>query len=149
MNQQFEVTGQFETEASCDKLLYTPQSQPLTYRQSQCYSIDFEGDPAALTSFIARVLLDPISQSLHQGAEPVFANAKFVLEYGMKGGALDLEKETILQYFRALPEPGFQLTKLTLRKRIYVFGDSADSAPFVRDVVNPAIHTCRVIQLAA
>ena len=38
--------------------------------------------------------------------------------------------------------------KLTLRKRVYVFGEGADPAPFVRDVVNPAIHTHEVLKAA-
>ena len=76
---------------------------------------------------------------------PAFDKAAFVLEYGMKGAALDLEKEMILTYYRTLDKPAFSLTKLTLRKRIYVFGEGADPAQFVRDVVNPAIHTHEVM----
>ena len=66
----------------------------------------------------------------------------------MKGGALDLEKEMILNYFRTLKNPAFNIDKLTLRKRVYVFGEGADPAPFVRDVVNPAIHTHEVLKAA-
>jgi hypothetical protein len=66
----------------------------------------------------------------------------------MKGGALDLEKETILNYFRSLQNPGFTLTKLILRKRVYVFGNEANEAPFVRDICNPAVHTWEVRRAA-
>ena len=149
MTQHFEITGKFDTESDCHKLLYAPLATPLKYRETQCYIVDYDGDAAALKAFVSKVLLDPISQVLHEGDALVFPGSKFVLEYGMKGGALDLEKETILQYYRTLKEPGFTITKLTLRKRVYVFGDAADPAPFVRDVVNPAIHTSRVIQAAA
>ena len=141
MQQTFEITGKFDSESSCNKLLYAPLAQPLTYREQQCYRIDYEGDAAALTAFVQRVLLDPISQDLHSGGALLWPQAAFVLEYGMKNAALDLEKETILGYYRTLAEPGFSITRLTLRKRIYVFGQGADPAPFVRDVVNPAIHT--------
>lgn len=144
----FEILGKFDTESDCHKLLYAPVSLPLTYRETQCYRIDFEGDSAALHDFVTHVLLDPISQEMREGGEPVWKNASFVLEYGMKGGALDLEKEMILNYYRRLESPGFEIKKLTLRKRVYVFGENADPAPFVRDVCNPAIHTWEVRQAA-
>jgi hypothetical protein len=63
----------------------------------------------------------------------------------MKGAALDLEKEAILNYYRTLKEPGFKLNKISLKTRIYVFGDGADPAVFVRDIVNPAIQNSEVI----
>lgn len=149
MTQQFEISGKFDKESDCKKLLYAPLASALTFRETQCYVAEFDGDATALKAFVSKVLLDPISQDLHEGEAALFANASFILEYGMKGGALDLEKETILQYYRTLKDPGFTLHKLTLRKRVYVFGQKADPAPFVRDVVNPAIHTSRVIELAA
>jgi len=101
-----------------------------------------------MEAFVRQVLLDPISQELREGGGSSFDNSSFVLEYGMKGGALDLEKETILGYFRSLQNPGFTLTKLTLRKRVYVFGNEANEAPFVRDICNPAIHTWEVRRAA-
>ena len=142
----FEILGKFDTESDSQKLLYAPLSKPLTYRETQCYRLDFEGESAAASAFVGQVLLDPISQELKEGGAPLFPTAAFVLEYGMKGGALDLEKETILGYYRAQPEPGFELSKLTLRKRVYVFGAGADPAPFIRDVCNPAIHTWEVLK---
>jgi hypothetical protein len=143
-NTIYEVTRKFESPSSAQKLLYAPLPQALTYRESQCYKIDYEGDEEALRAFVKRVLLDPISQNLAEGGRPQWTDAAFILEYGMKTAALDLEKETILQYYEALAEPGFSIQKLTLRRRIYVFGEGAESAPFVRDVVNPAIHSNRV-----
>ena len=148
MQATFEIVGKFETQSDCHKLLYAPLSLPLKYREHVCYKIDFTGDAGALKQFVEKVLLDPISQDLHEGGTPVWKEAAFVLEYGMKGGALDLEKETILGYFRTLKNPSFHIDKLTLRKRIYVFGEGADPAPFVRDVVNPAIHTHEVLKAA-
>ncbi len=145
----FEITGLFDQESDCHKLLYAPVSHPWTYRESVVYQATYEGDEAALEAFVRRVLLDPISQELRDGADNAFPQAAFVLEYGMKGGALDLEKETILAYYRALMEPGFTLVKLVLRRRVYVFGPGADSAPFVQDVCNPAIHTWEVRPLQA
>jgi hypothetical protein len=142
----FEILGKFDSESDSQKLLYAPLKIPLTYRETQCYRLDFEGDANAATAFVKQVLLDPISQEIQEGVGSAFPSAGFVLEYGMKGGALDLEKETILGYYRTQEKPGFDLTKLTLRKRIYVFGEGADPAPFIRDVCNPAIHTWEVVK---
>jgi hypothetical protein len=140
----FEITGLFDKESDCHKLLYAPVSHPWTYRETVVYNVTFEGDEAAMEAFVRRVLVDAISQEMHDGAGSAFPAAAFVLEYGMKGGALDLEKETILNYYRALPEPAFTIQKLILRRRVYVFGAGADPAPFVKDVCNPAIHTWEV-----
>ena len=148
MTHIFEITGKFDTESDCHKLLYNPITLPLKYRETQAYKVDFEGDAAALKAFVEKVLVDPISQDLHEGGELVFKGTAFVLEYGMKSAALDLEKEMILNYYRTLTTPGFTLTKLTLRKRIYVFGEGAEPTQFVRDVVNPAIHTHEVLRAA-
>lgn len=144
----FEILGKFDTESDCHKLLYAPQPLPLKYREGRVYKIEFEGDEAALDAFVQKVLIDPISQEAHTGGQPVFEKASFVLEYGMKGAALDLEKEMILNYYRSTPSPVFEIKKLTLRTRVYVFGEGADPAPFVRDIVNPAIHTHEVLKAA-
>jgi hypothetical protein len=148
VTQFFEIIGKFDRESDCQKLLYAPLPQRLTYRETTVYRVDYEGDEAALKAFVTKVLLDPISQELRDGATPAFDKAAFVLEYGMKGGALDLEKEMILSYYRSLQEPGFDLKKLVLRKRVYVFGEGANATPFVRDICNPAIHTWEVKQAA-
>jgi hypothetical protein len=63
----------------------------------------------------------------------------------MKGGALDLEKEQILSYYRTLRDPAFTLNKLVLRTRLYVFGQGADVKVFVKDIVNPAIQNSEVV----
>lgn len=144
MTQFFEILGKFDRESDCQKLLYAPLPHKLTYRETTLYRVDFEGDTSALETFVSKVLLDPISQEVRDGSGQAFEKPAFILEYGMKGGALDLEKEMILNYYRSLQEPGFTLQKLTLRKRIYVFGEGATSAPFVRDICNPAIHTWEV-----
>ena len=68
----------------------------------------------------------------------------------MKPGALDLEKETILGYFRGLEKPEFSLLSLKIQRRVYLFGAAAAevtalSARFVKDIVNPAIHHFTVL----
>ncbi len=145
LTKTFEIIGKFDSESDAQKLLYGPQPVRLTYRETQAYKVDFEGDEKALTDFVKRVLVDAISQEMRDSGEKLaFDKAAFVLEYGMKGGALDHEKETILAYYRKQEKPGFDLKKLTLRKRVYVFGAEAKPAPFVRDVCNPAIHSWEI-----
>ena len=148
MTKTYEITGRFETEGNAQSLLYVPPARPLTYRKSMRYLFDYEGSEAALDSFVTKVLVDPISQEEHHDGAPLWKSA-FILDYGMKGGALDLEKEMILNYYRTLQSPEFTLKKLTLKTRIYVFGEGAEPALFVRDIVNPAIHTHEVLQAAA
>jgi hypothetical protein len=148
VTRSFEILGKFESESDCQKLLYAPLTQKLTCRETQVYRFEFEGDEAALEAFVRRVLVDSISQTSRDAGTPAFENRAFELEFGMKGGALDLEKETILNYYRSLPSPGFDLKKLTLRRRIYVFGEDARPEPFVRDVCNPAIHIWEVRKAA-
>ena len=151
MTKIFEILGKLDTESDCHKLLYAPHPLPLKYREGRVYKIEFTGDEAALDAFVARVLVDSISQEARTGGQPAFEKAAFVLEYGMKGAALDLEKEMILNYFRGMNSPGFEITRLTLRTRIYVFGDGADTdqSQFVRDIVNLEIHTHEVLKSAA
>jgi hypothetical protein len=144
----YEITNIFDTEADAQSLLYAPPAKPLTFRKSMRYVFDYEGDAAALDAFVHEVLVDRISQKAHQDNAPLWGGSAFILDYGMKGGALDLEKEAILSYYRHLENPGFELKKLSLRTRIYVFGEGADPAVFVRDIVNPAIQNSDVLQAA-
>lgn len=145
MTKTYEITGKFESEGNAQSLLYAPPATPITFRRTTRYLFEYDGSEAALDAFVQKVLVDPISQDYHSDGLPIWGNTTFILDYGMKGGALDLEKETILNYYRRLPEPGFELKKLTLKTRIYVFGEGADASVFVRDIVNPAIHTWEVV----
>jgi hypothetical protein len=145
MTKTYEITGKFESEGNAQSLLYAPPAHPLTFRRTTRYLFEYDGNEAALDAFVQKVLVDGISQEFHSDGLPLWDNSAFILDYGMKGGALDLEKETILNYYRKLAEPGFELKRLTLKTRIYVFGEGADSSVFVRDIVNPAIHTWEIV----
>ena len=149
MHARYEITGKFEEAADCNSLLYAPLAQPLSYRRSRSYEFEFSGSEEGLRSFVQSCLLDEISQQLHNGDEP-WSDQNFVLEFGMRPGALDLEKEAIMTYYESLTDPGFQIEKLAIRDRIYVFGDAADgvSEQFVRDIVNTAIHTYQILRPA-
>lgn len=142
-----EVVGKFDGPGDCDKLLYSPLVEKLTFRHTRVYDFSSEGDPACVEQFIRSVLVDGISQDVHLGESPAIGGSLFYLDYGMKPGALDLERETVLRYHAELEEPGFTIEKFTITQRIYVFGEAGATVPserFVRDIVNPAIHTWNV-----
>ncbi len=144
----YEISNVFDKEGDAEALLYAPPAHPLRYRKTIRYLLDYEGDSAALDAFVHDVLVDRISQKANQDEAPLWQNATFILDYGMKGGALDLEKEAILGYYRKLESPRFDLKKLTLKTRLYIFGEGADPTLFVRDIVNPAIQVSEVVKAA-
>lgn len=145
-----EVIGLFDHAGDANRLLYTPIPRPLTVRNTRRYLVDFTGDEAALRSFLNKVLADPVSHELRTGEEPALTGFSFFLDYGMKSGALDHEKETILSLHRSQPGAGFEISNLRINHRVYLFDEAnhADTAAlaerFVKDIVNPAIHTWQV-----
>jgi hypothetical protein len=149
LTKTYEIAGRFETEGNAQSLLYAPPPRPLTFRKTMRYLFDYEGSEAALDAFVSTALVDAISQEEHHDGAPLWPKSSFILDYGMKGGALDLEKEQILSYYRTLKNPAFTIKRLTLKTRVYVFGEGAEPALFVRDIVNPAIHTHEVLRAAA
>ncbi len=146
MREIYEISDRFIEAGDANGLLYEPLAEAPTYRRTRRYEIEFEGDKAALEAFVRKTLLDEISQELHSGEEPALKGFSFALDYGMKPGALDLEKEAILNYRRGIPEPGFELKELRIRQRIYLFGGKGDESDrFVRDLCNAAIHQWNVL----
>ena len=139
-----EVVGRFDSEGDADSLLYTPTGAGFRYRHTRVYTFEYEGDAAAVEQFIKNVLVDANTQDLHLTEKPAINDAAFVLDYAMRPGALDLEKESVVDYFTELADPGFELTSLTITQRVYIFGEGAKPEPFVRDIVNTAIHTWNV-----
>lgn len=149
MTTTFEISNQFDTEGDAQSLLYEPPATPLRFRRTMRYLFDFDGDPGALEAFVREVLVDRISQAVHRDPGPLWDGTSFILDYGMKDGVLDLEKEQILSYYRVLRNPAFTINKLSLQTRLYVFGDGADADTFVKDIVNPAIQASAVIRAGA
>lgn len=141
-----EVSPRLAEPKSCQGLLYEPLSKPQTYRQTQRYLFEFTGDEAFLTEFIRKVLVDDVCQDLSVSGDPVYEGSAFHLDYGMKPGALDHEKETILNYHSEVAEGRFEIESLKIYKRLYIFGDPSETSPepFIKDIVNPAIHTWSV-----
>jgi hypothetical protein len=145
----FEITDRFIEAGDASALLYAPLARPLTFRSTRRYEFDFEGDAAAVDAFVRHTLLDSISQELHIGDDPALTGFLFVLDYGMRPDALDLEKETVVNFFKGIENPGFALNNLTIRQRIYVFGEGeANADRFIRDICNGAVHNWRVIKAA-
>ncbi|MDB6071692.1 MAG: hypothetical protein JWL81_2863 [Verrucomicrobiales bacterium] len=161
-----EVIGRFDHAGDANSLLYTPLSEKLTARHTRRYLVDYTGDEKALTAFLAKVLADPVSHELRTGEAPALDGYSFYLDYGMKAGALDHEKETILALHRSTAAaasataagndagsapnesgPAFTITGLKINHRVYLYGPEGTAAHadrFVRDIVNPAIHTWQV-----
>ncbi|MFM2220426.1 MAG: hypothetical protein RLZZ553_174 [Verrucomicrobiota bacterium] len=138
-----EVIRQGQHASDADALLYTPMKAGLTMKHSRTYRFDFEGDEAALRAFARAVLVDEVSQEISDGTDPVVKDALFHLDYSMKPGALDLEKEAIMNYYRSRNGDTFVLKQLHISQRVYIFGEGdavALSTRFIKDIVNPAVH---------
>ena len=150
MREFFEISDRFIQAGDANELLYEPLDGKVTFRRTRRYEVEFEGDRDKLEAFVKKTLLDQISQDFHEGEKPALSDFAFVLEYGMKPGALDLEKEAILAYYRGIGEPGFELSDLSIRQRLYVFGSGEQQSDrFIRDICNGAIHHWNVIQGAS
>jgi hypothetical protein len=146
-----EVTGRFDHAGDANALVYSPLAAPHTYHATRRYVLELgEETPEALAAaraFVEKTLVEEVSQQAHFGEAPALTGYAFILDYGFKPGALDLEREMVLNYYRSLPAPGFSLQKLTITQRLYVFAEREAAPPekFVRDIVNPAIHRHQVI----
>ena len=148
MKFECEVIRKNQHASDADALLYTPLKAGLTAKHSRVYVFDYDGNSAALEKFAHDVLVDEVSQELKAGTDPVLSDALFHLDYGMKAGALDLEKEAIMNYFKGRTGDDFTLNQLTISQRVYLFGEgdaSTLSARFVKDIVNPAVHRFQVV----
>jgi len=146
-----EVTGRFDHAGDANTLVYSPLATPHTYHATRRYLLEIEEDTpqaqAAARAFVEKTLVEEVSQQAHFGEAPALTGQAFILDYGFKPGALDLERETILNYYRSLPDPGFTLKNLAITQRLYLFAERDPAPPekFVRDIVNPAIHRHQVL----
>ncbi len=145
----FEVFSRFQSATDANKLLYTPIPDQLTYNHTRLYTVECDGDTEAARAYMRRVLVDSIAQRVEEGGTPALTGELFCISYGIKKGALDLEKEAILTNYAGNKAKGlpFSITALTITQKIYVFGQGdkqALAARFCNDVCNPAIHTWSV-----
>ncbi|MAB61486.1 MAG: hypothetical protein CMO46_13275 [Verrucomicrobiales bacterium] len=140
-----EVVGKFESEQDTSKLLYAPLEQTAAFRKSRVYQIKYDGTEDQASSFVLRSLVDQYADEVSFSGAPYFKNFKFFIDYGMKPGALDLEREAIVSSQKDSNASEFKLLSLELSQRIYIFSDTEiGSELFVRDVCNPAIHVWSV-----
>lgn len=136
-----EVAGNYDTQGDAGKLLYAPLDQPVGYRRTRVYVLEYEGEPADAEAFVRRVLLDRYAEEVTFGGAPAVAGYTFHLDYRMRPGALDLEKEAILTSYRGARHRTIKIVSLQLTQRIYIFSEGeVSAAPFIRDVCNSAIH---------
>lgn len=143
----FEVFSRFQSATDANKLLYTPIADELTYNHTRLYTAECEGDIEAARAYLRSVLVEPISQKVQEDGTPALDGELFCISYGIKKGALDLEKEAILTNYRGRKGLPFTLEALTITQKVYIFGHgdkAALSARFCNDVCNPAIHTWSV-----
>lgn len=143
----FEVFSRFQSATDANKLLYTPLPDALTYNHTRFYAVECEGDIEAAREYMRRVLVDPISQRVQEDGSPALSGELFCLSYGIKKGALDLEKEAILANYAGRKGLPFTISSLAITQKIYIFGQGdreALAARFCKDVCNPAIHTWSV-----
>ena len=143
----FEVFSRFQSATDANKLLYTPISDKLTYNHTRLYTVECDGDIEAAADYMRRVLVDSISQKVQEDGTPALEGELFCISYGIKKGALDLEKEAILTNYSGRKGLPFSISALTITQKIYIFGNGDKetlSARFCNDVCNPAIHTWSV-----
>lgn len=143
----FEVFSRFQAAADANKLLYTPIADKLTYNHTRFYTVECDGDVESAREYIRRVLVDPISQRVEESGQPALTGELFCISYGIKKGALDLEKEAIMTNYAGRKGLPFSLRTLTITQNLYIFGEGDRAVlaeRFCKDVCNPAIHTWSV-----
>lgn len=143
MTLHFEVISRFQAAANADALLYTPLNAGLTFRRSRVYTVEITGDEQKARDYLLSVLVDPIAQECSEQDAPILTGALFTIDYGMKAGALDLEKEAILQNYRRPQEHGLHPGRAedhAARVRFRPGGPGELSKRFAKDVCQPAIH---------
>ncbi len=139
-----EVFSRFQSTTDANKLLYTPLAAELTYNHTRLYTLECEGDIEAARAYMRSVLVDTISQKVEETGTPALSGELFCICYGIKKGALDLEKEAILTNYRGRKNLPFTINSLSITQKVYVFGEGDKetlSARFAKDICNPAIHT--------
>ncbi len=141
-----EILNRFQPDTDAGRLLYTPADTGMTCRTTRRYAFQYTGRLDSLQDFVRTVLLDPISEDLHEAARPCLDEFAFYLDISLKPGLLDLEKEAVVQYVRDRQDADWTLETLSVGRRYYFLGTGLiGPEPFIRDMVNPVIHTWNVV----
>lgn len=140
-----EVISEFDGKVDANKLVYAPLNENASYQKTRVYCIEYAGKVTDAEQFVKRTLVDSYAEDVSFGCEPVLSGFAFFIDYGMKPGALDLEREAILASHRGVRDKAMEILSLKLTQRIYIFSDGG-AAPerFIRDVCNSAIHVWSV-----
>ena len=119
-----EVVGKFGSKEDANKLLYAPLSTQATFRKSRVYRLEFDGSDDQARAFVHKCLVDQYTDDVTFDQKSYFDEYEFYIDYGMKPGALDLEKEAIISSQKGDDNSNFNLMKLELLQRVYVFSSS-------------------------
>lgn len=150
LERTYEIHSKEAKKESASDLLYVPNSEEHTFLQSRVYHLSYEGAVEEADALVSRTLLDKVTQSLHVGETPTYNDHSLYIDYGMKKTALDLEKEAIMANWKEMAPKSFTAVDLTIRTRIYLYqsdsknGNNLDVDQFLKDIVNPAIHSWEV-----
>jgi hypothetical protein len=140
-----EVISKFDGKVDANKLVYAPLDEPSTYQRTRVYTIEYAGNVTDAEQFVKRTLVDSYAEEVSFGCQPVLSGSAFFIDYGMKPGALDLEREAILASHRGVRDKAMEILSLKLTQRIYIFSDGGVAPErFIRDVCNSAIHVWSV-----
>ncbi len=142
-----EVMSKFDGRGDADKLVYTPIGGGVTYQKTRVYELEYEGSADDAQEFVRSTLVDSYAEEVSFEGEPAIADFAFFIDYGMKPGALDLEKEAILTSHRGARDRNIEIISLNITQRIYIFAGGAVSPDrLIRDICNSAIHVWSVTE---
>ncbi|MCP4849309.1 MAG: hypothetical protein GY899_15320 [Verrucomicrobiaceae bacterium] len=142
-----EVIGKLDGKGDADTLVYAPMGGDCTYQKTRVYSIDYNGASNDAEQFVMGTLVDGYAEEVSFTGEPAIENYAFFIDYGMKPGALDLEKEAIMSSHRGARDRSIDISSLKITQRVYIFS-GGEVAPnrFIRDICNSAIHVWSVTE---
>ncbi|OGH60966.1 MAG: hypothetical protein A3G34_17425 [Candidatus Lindowbacteria bacterium RIFCSPLOWO2_12_FULL_62_27] len=142
MRSTLEVVSRFLESRAAGEMTHTPAPAGATFRETRVYTLDFSGDERSLRAFLLDALVDGVGEIAHFSDRPYFEGDARV-DIRLKPNMLDLERESILNYYRAAAPEKFRLNDLRIARRFYVRAVPAAAEfleRFRRDAANPVIH---------
>lgn len=142
-----EISSLYRDFASALDLLISSYEEGILYRKNRGYRIElYEGiDSSSIERFVEEVLLDPFSETFifDRYAEEEF---DLMIEFGFRPDCLDCERETLLDFIKSSPCYSHSIRDIRCFHRIYLRNlPSIDREKILKDIVNPVIHTWRVV----
>lgn len=150
MQSVFELVNRHQPWRDARGLRYAPDSDGCQYRLTRQYRIAFDGDPDAVRAFVREVLQDEVSDSLCENQAAALEPYRYIVDITLRPGCLDLEKEAVRRAIQDRNDSAWSLQELDVAHRVYLRGEQTiDADSYVRDMVNPVIHTWRLHDRAA